>query len=126
MQLALENLFSNAFKYSQPQEAPCMEFGRLPATNEFFVRDNGVGFPPQDSVRLFRPLSRLHSHEQFPNTGLGLISVARIIELHNKKIHAESTPDRGTAFLFSLPKSYDLARNNNLIAEAYSLEKNTR
>lgn len=106
MQLVLENLFSNALKYSGKKPFSRIEVGSLaPVDNltTIFVRDNGDGFNPADTHKLFRPLSRLHSEADFKGTGLGLFSVARIIELHGGRIRAEARPKEGATFFFSLP-----------------------
>jgi light-regulated signal transduction histidine kinase (bacteriophytochrome) len=102
--IALRNLLDNAWKYSGKALAPrveldaCGEAGRL----VFFVRDNGVGFDMAYADRLFSPFQRLHSSEEFPGTGVGLATVARIIHRHHGTIRAESSPGRGATFLFTI------------------------
>jgi len=108
--LLLVNLCSNAVKYSASTEhaririEPAGQTGRM-AT--FVVRDNGVGFDQADAERLFRPLTRLHTAEEFPGTGLGLASVARIVQLHGGTVRAEGVKGEGAAFSFSLPLPAD-------------------
>ncbi len=103
--VVLENLIGNAWKYSSKRNPAKIEFGFHEATNEvvFFVQDNGVGFNPNYADRLFRPFQRLHSHVDFPGTGVGLATVQRIIARHGGRAWAEATVEQGAKFSFSLP-----------------------
>lgn len=104
--LMLENLMANAFKYTGKKPEAHIEVGRLDHDapfSTFFVRDNGAGFDGRDAHRLFRPMTRLHSDAEFPGTGLGLASVARIVELHGGRIRAQGEKAVGATFFFSLP-----------------------
>lgn len=105
MLVVLENLIGNAWKYSSKRNPAKIEFGFGEATSEvvFFVRDNGVGFNPNYADRLFRPFQRLHSHVDFPGTGVGLATVQRIIARHGGRVWAEATVEQGAKFSFSLP-----------------------
>ena len=106
VRMMLDNLLSNAVKYTGKKSAARIELGcenrDLPLST-FYVRDNGDGFASKDAHRLFRPLTRLHSDSEFPGTGLGLASVARIVELHGGHIRAEGEKSVGAAFYFTLP-----------------------
>lgn len=101
----LENLIGNAWKYSSKRNPAKIEFGFREAADEviFFVQDNGVGFSPNYADRLFRPFQRLHSHVDFPGTGVGLATVQRIVTRHGGKVWAEAAIDQGAKFSFSLP-----------------------
>jgi two-component system, chemotaxis family, sensor kinase Cph1 len=68
----------------------------------FLVRDNGQGFDPAYSERIFRPFERLNG-KRYPGSGLGLSLARTIIERHRGKIWAESRPNEGSTFRFSLP-----------------------
>jgi signal transduction histidine kinase len=104
--LMLRNLLDNAFKYTGRQEQPRIRLARTstgPRQDTFVVADNGAGFDPARTDDLFRPLTRLHDSREFPGTGLGLASVARIVELHGGAIRAEGRVGEGASFYLSLP-----------------------
>lgn len=106
LRVVLENLLSNAFKYSSKKPDARVRMGAAARGERevtFFVADNGAGFNPSDAHRLFRPLVRLHADSEFSGTGLGLASVARIVELHGGRVRAEGRPSEGATFYFSLP-----------------------
>lgn len=100
----LLNLLSNAVKFTATRQRARIEIGSEPAERDWvvFVRDNGVGFAPQDAERLFTPFTRLHG--EFEGTGMGLANVRRIIERHGGRIWAKGT-DQGATFWFALPRS---------------------
>jgi signal transduction histidine kinase len=105
LRIALENLLGNAWKYSARVPAPRIEFGRRgtdePAT--YFVRDNGAGFDLENAPLLFRPFQRFHDPKAFEGTGIGLATVARIVDRHGGRVRAESAPGAGATFWFTLP-----------------------
>ncbi len=99
-----ENLISNAIKYSQKKESPRVEIGARQEQGGFvfFIKDNGAGFDMKNYDKLFEIFQRLHSEKEFNGTGIGLAIVKRIIDKHNGKIWAESTPGEGSNFFFTL------------------------
>ena len=111
--LMLENLLGNAIKYTGKKDHAHIELvsvgvetpriDRAEPLTTFVVRDNGDGFAPEEAQRLFQPMTRLHSAEDFPGTGLGLASVARIVEMHGGAVRAEGEKSVGASFYFSLP-----------------------
>ena len=105
MGVVLENLLSNAWKYTSKVESAEIEFGYTEDTNGtvYFVGDNGAGFNPRYADRLFRPFQRLHSQSEFTGTGVGLATAYRIITRHGGKIWARGNVDEGASFFFTLP-----------------------
>jgi PAS domain S-box-containing protein len=101
---ALDNLLRNAEKFSSKKDMPVIEFGKTQQNNTeaYFVRDNGAGFNSQRADNLFVPFQRLHAQSEFEGTGIGLATVARIINRHQGKIWAEAQERKGATFYFSL------------------------
>jgi len=107
MQVVLDNLIGNAWKYTSKQDAALIQFGYSDENGEttFFVRDNGAGFNPRYADRLFRPFQRLHSQSEFVGTGVGLATAYRIVTRHGGKIWARGDIDKGATFYFTVPYS---------------------
>jgi PAS domain S-box-containing protein len=102
----LGNLLGNAWKFTRERPDARIEFGATAeagASPEFFVKDNGAGFPQQYVDKLFRPFQRLHHEGQFAGHGIGLASVKRIVERHGGTIRAEGQEGEGATFFFTLP-----------------------
>ena len=106
MEVVLENLLGNAWKFTTDKEAARIEFGLRNGENGdvFFVRDNGVGFSAEQADQLFKPFQRLHSGEKFKGSGIGLATVQRIIERHGGRVWAEGAAGEGATFYFTLGK----------------------
>ena len=105
IQVALENLLGNAWKFTRKQAHPRVEVGAdsQGGATVFFVRDNGAGFDMERAHRLFLPFERLHSEAEFKGTGVGLTTTRRVIERHGGKIWAEAVAGRGATFFFTVP-----------------------
>ncbi len=104
LSVALENLLSNACKYSSKRPDPRVEFSKLTKDNQtvYYVRDNGAGFDMQRAEKLFTPFQRMHTQSEFPGVGVGLATVHKIITRHGGHIWAESAVGQGTTFYFTL------------------------
>lgn len=99
------NLLGNAVKYSSTREHPRIEVSASKEDGSivYAVKDNGVGFDQQYAEKLFGAFQRLHTDKQFSGSGVGLTIVARVIGKHGGRVWAESAPDQGATFYFSLP-----------------------
>jgi signal transduction histidine kinase len=102
----LNNLIGNAWKFTGNVAYPHIEFrceeravGRV-----YLVRDNGAGFDPTYTDRLFVPFQRLHSTQEFAGTGIGLSIVQRIVRRHGGSVWAESDVGNGATFYFTIPE----------------------
>jgi DNA-binding response OmpR family regulator len=123
MNVAIENLIKNAWKYTQQNEQTIIEFGEIKSTEElwiekiklvnissfqfknksiYFIKDNGIGFNSALAEQLFMPFKKLHKSSLYEGTGIGLSIVQRIIELHHGVIWAESELNKGATFYFIL------------------------
>ncbi|CAN5694872.1 hypothetical protein BH09PSE5_BH09PSE5_39670 [soil metagenome] len=109
MRIALENLLGNAWKYTAKRRLAQLWFETetMDQGPAFTVRDNGAGFDMRFADRLFGVFQRLHSANDFQGTGVGLASVRRIIRRHGGEIWADSEPERGARFHFTLPQRQD-------------------
>ncbi len=104
VEILLDNLVSNAWKYSQKKECSSIEIGcqEQMGNTVYYIKDNGAGFDMKYASQLFKPFNRLHSAEEFEGTGIGLATVARIVERHHGKIWVDSAQEAGTTFFFTL------------------------
>jgi len=104
LNLSLQNLMANAFKFTSGRPNARIEFGvsQRDAGKVYYVRDNGAGFDMKYVDKLFKPFHRLHSDKEYPGTGVGLVTVQRIIQRHRGEVWAESELNKGATFYFTL------------------------
>lgn len=102
----LNNLISNAIKYS-PQGGSIRVMGRVtPDAVEVSVNDDGIGIPLEEQSRIFERFYRVDDalSRRTQGSGLGLYIAKAVVEAHGGRIWVDSTPGRGTAISFSLPR----------------------
>lgn len=107
-----QNLIGNGIKY-QSKKTPHVNITAKKNKTEYIisVSDNGIGIDPQYHDRIFEIFKRLHTHQEYPGTGIGLSICRRILDRHGGKIWAESEPGKGSKFYFTLKQIDDKGEN---------------
>lgn len=109
VRVLLDNLLRNAWKFTARTPEAKVEFERLDfeGAPAYLVRDNGAGFAMASAHKLFKPFERLHPHEDFPGSGVGLATARRIVDRHGGRLWAQGEPGRGATFYFTLAPDLD-------------------
>ncbi|MEM9856021.1 MAG: ATP-binding protein [Bacteroidota bacterium] len=103
-----QNLIQNAIKFNHPDRAPELDIRSMASEHTVTVeiKDNGIGFEPQYSEKIFGLFERLHGKSEYEGTGLGLAICKKIVERHNGTIRVESKPGKGSCFFIEFPAHY--------------------
>jgi len=109
IKIALTNLIANAVKFTCKKTKAVIELGgtALVKENKYFIKDNGAGFDMKYVDKIFGVFQRLHRHDEFEGTGIGLALTQRIINRHGGSIKAEGVINKGASFYFTLPVNGD-------------------
>ena len=104
MRVLLANLLGNAWKFTRGQPGARIEFGARTEGGRtvYAVRDNGIGFDMRYAKKLFEPFQRLVAMDEYDGTGIGLVTVKRIIQRHGGEAWAAGEPGKGAVFSFTL------------------------
>jgi len=105
LQMVFDNLISNAIKFTGKVKKPTIVIdggSSLAKPCDFFIKDNGAGFDPQYSNKLFEVFQRLHSKDEFEGTGIGLANVKQIIQKHGGSIWADGVVGKGATFFVNI------------------------
>lgn len=102
---AMDNLISNAIKYSPHGKSIHVTVSRVDGEVHFAVRDEGPGLTDEDKRKLFGKFQKLSAQPTGgeSSTGLGLSIVKQVVEMHGGRVWAESEPGRGSTFTLALP-----------------------
>jgi signal transduction histidine kinase len=105
----MQNLLGNAWKYTSKHSTAQIKFGitEYKGRLAYFVKDDGAGFDMAYAGKLFGAFQRLHRTNEFPGTGVGLATVARIIHRHGGEVKVEAEIEKGATFYFTLGETLD-------------------
>ncbi len=107
---AIANLLDNAAKFSRKTNAPTITIGGTRTDQERILRiqDNGIGFDPAQTDKIFGLFERLHSPQDYEGTGVGLAIVKLVMDKHEGRVWAESTPGAGSTFSLAFPERAEI------------------
>lgn len=99
----LDNLLSNALKYSEGRKEPSITFIFNDSDLQLHIKDHGIGIPKADQPKIFNMFFRARNTQNIIGTGVGLALVEKFVGMHNGKISFESIENVGSIFVISLP-----------------------
>ncbi|QLE44347.1 PAS domain S-box protein [Nostoc sp. C052] len=101
-----QNLIGNAIKFHEDNR-PDVQIQATKRDQDYLfqVKDNGIGISSQYLDQIFEVFKRLHTHDEYPGTGIGLAICKKIVTRHSGEIWAESSLGMGTTFYFTIPRS---------------------
>jgi len=108
------NLVGNAIKYKSADRPPLIHVSAINSNDDgitITVSDNGIGFAEEHATKIFEPFTRLHGKE-YSGSGVGLTICRRIVERLGGRIWAESKPEQGSTFFFTLPRTQKLSNTS--------------
>ena len=103
IQRVIENLVSNALKYSIGRPSPEVLLEDDDVGIKITVVDYGIGIPEEGMINIFNPFYRAKNTGSIPGTGLGLSIVKKIIDMHKGTISIRSVVGEGTTVIINLP-----------------------
>jgi len=112
MRQLIQNLVGNALKFRQVGTPPVITISSQPISGhengraeacQIVVKDNGIGFDEKYTDKIFAVFQRLHGRAEYEGSGVGLAICRKIVERHNGRITARSTPGEGASFAFTIP-----------------------
>ncbi len=123
MRQLLQNIIGNALKFKKPDVDPVVtvtsrmveehQLSEPGLAVEITIKDNGIGFDNQFKDQIFTIFQRLHTRNEFEGTGIGLATCRKIVERHRGTIAADGSPDQGSTFTITLPKTQDTKENSS-------------
>ncbi|MCE7977490.1 MAG: sensor histidine kinase [Nitrospira sp. NTP1] len=107
---AIANLLDNAAKFSRRTAAPTITIGGTRTDREriLWIQDNGIGFDPSQTDKIFGLFERLHSPQDYEGTGVGLAIVKLVMDKHEGRVWAESAPGAGSTFSLAFPERAEI------------------
>lgn len=106
----IQNIVNNAIKYSDRQPVS-IDIVEDPNYTEFVIKDSGIGIPAEDLSHLFESFYRASNVQSYSGTGLGLVIVKNILDMHGALIHIDSVPGKGTTVYLRFNLNTKDARN---------------
>jgi two-component system, chemotaxis family, sensor kinase Cph1 len=105
LQQLFQNLLGNAIKYRRPDTVPIIHVSAVRERTRWVitVADNGIGIDMEYKDEIFGLFKRLHTHDRYSGTGIGLALCHRIVERNQGCIWVESEPGVGSRFHFAFP-----------------------